>query len=156
MRDSEVLVLRYVLGCIRWEVPMPTIVRAIEHICPDGTVSVRSILASLSRDAIDISGGTEPPLQVGDLLEHYFPEGRRLNSQQLEQVGDALHSVLGHEHYMRTVDDDRLPLKRRWIWPLWAVLVLIRLAADRTDRTVMAVCDELAKLNGVRPVSVVG
>ncbi len=111
------------------------------------------VLLALAADALDEAGASrEHPVSYEGLRERYLPEiefrGRveHHKSHYALQAAAMIHGgvepdLLGEVTWWSRDD--------LWLWSLYALVIYVRVAAERTGRTVGAVCQSVATRHGV-------
>ena len=111
------------------------------------------VLLDLAADAIGVAGVTRgAPLEFEGIRERYLPEGTAHTKGQHHKSRFALRAaamvragvdpgLLDEVQWWQTDDV--------WYWSLEALVTYVRAAADRTDRSVGAVCRAIADEHGI-------
>lgn len=106
------------------------------------------VLLELAADALELSGASrQAPVDYEGIRERYLPE--------MELRGKAAHHR--SDYALRAVTMIRAGIapdlldevswwnaNDLWVWSLYALLVFVRIAAERTGAPVAAVCEQVA------------
>ncbi len=111
------------------------------------------VLLALAADALDEAGASrDHPISYEGLRERYLPEiefrGRveHHKSHYALQAAAMMHGgvepdLLGEVTWWSSDD--------LWLWSLYALIIYLRVAAERTATPIQAVCEALAARHGV-------
>ena len=111
------------------------------------------LLLDLAADAIDLAGATRrSPIEFEGIRDRYLPEGAAHTKAEHHKSTYALRAaamihgavdpaLLDEVQWWQTDDV--------WYWSLEAFVVYARVAADRTDQSVGAICRRIAADRGV-------
>jgi len=111
------------------------------------------VLLELAADAIEESGATrDDPIDYEDIRERYLPEAAFRGRNEHHKSHYALQSaamiragvqpdLLGEIRWWSTDD--------LWEYAFYALVVYVRVAAERSRRSVLEVCTRLASRHGV-------
>ena len=126
---------------------------ALAALHPKNDTFPGEVLLALAADALDEAGASrEHPASYEGLRERYLPEievrGRveHHKSRYALQAAAMIHGgvepdLLGEVTWWNRDD--------LWLWSLYALVIYVRVAAERTGRTVGAVCQSVAPRHGV-------
>ena len=112
------------------------------------------VLFELAADAIEVSGASRAqPIEFEQIRERYLPECGPLTKAQHHKSKYAIRAaamiragvdpgLLDEVGWWRTDD--------LWVWALDALVVYVRVAADRLDVPIDVVCERLAARHDVK------
>jgi len=118
------------------------------------------VLLQLAADAIEEAGATRAdPIDYEDIRERYLPEAKFRGRNEHHRSHYALQAaamiragvqpdLLGEIRWWGTDDF--------WEYALYALVIYVRVAADRTNRPLPELCARLAAHHGVEDAGVVG
>jgi hypothetical protein len=111
------------------------------------------VLLALAADAIEEGGASrDDPIQFAGIRERYLPESTARTKAQHHKSEFAIRAaamiragvdpgLLAEINWWRTDD--------LWVWAVDALIIYIRVAADRTGLPEAVICERLAARNGI-------
>ncbi len=120
---------------------------------PENNTFPGEVLLALAADALEIAGASrDRPVPYEGIRERFLPEivlrGRveHHKSHYALQAAAMIHGgvepdLLGEVTWWNRDD--------LWLWSLYALVIYVRVAAERTEATVGAVCQSVATRHGV-------
>lgn len=144
---------RIALGGIAAGVDLPDVARALEPLHPKHDTFPGEVLLELAADALEEGGvSREHPIGYEGIRQRYLPEQRLRGRTQHHKSHYALRAVamiragltpdlLDEVSWWNTND--------LWIWSLYALVIYLRVAAERTEESVAAICERVAARHGV-------
>jgi hypothetical protein len=145
--------MRIALGGIAAGDDLRAIGRGLEPLHPKNNTFPGEVLLELAADAIEESGASrEQPIEFEKIRERYLPECTAHTKEQHHKSEYALRAaamlragvdpgLLDEIVWWRTDD--------LWFWALDALVVYLRVAAERGGVPVGVVCERLAARHGV-------
>jgi len=122
--------------------------RQLEPLHPKNDTFPGEVLLELAADALDLSGASrDEPVEYEGIRERYLPEMQFRGKAQHHRGHYALRAVamiragvvpdlLDEVNWWHTND--------LWVWFLYALIIYVRIAAERTGEAVIEVCEHLA------------
>lgn len=129
------------------------LVRQLEPLHPKNDTFPGEVLLELAADALELSGASrEQPVDYEGIRERYLPEFEFRGKSQHRRS----HYALGAAAMIRAGVRPALLDEVMWwdtndlfVWSLYALVIYIRLAAERTGDAVAVVCERLAARHGI-------
>ena len=129
------------------------LVRQLEPLHPKHDTFPGEVLLELAADALELSGASrEQPLDYEGIRERYLPEFEFRGKTHHRRS----HYALGAAAMIRAGVRPALLDEVMWwdtndlfVWSLYALVIYIRVAADRTGDPVAVVCERLAARHGI-------
>jgi hypothetical protein len=132
---------------------LPDIARELEPLHPKNDTFPGEVLLTLAADALEEGRiSREQPIEYEAIRERYLPEQQFRGRVQHHRSHYALRAVA---MIRAGVTPDLLDevswwdTNDLWIWALYALVIYVRAAAERTGETTAAICQQLAARHGV-------
>lgn len=125
----------------------------LEPLHPRNNTFPGEVLLELAADALELSGASrEDPVEYEGIRERYLPEHHFSGKTEQHKSHYVLRAVatvragmtpdlLAKVSWWRTND--------LWIWSWYALVIFVRVAAERTGDSVALVCERIAARHGV-------
>ena len=125
----------------------------LEPLHPKNNTFPGEVLLELAADALDLSGASrERPVDYEGIRERYLPELEFHGKTQHRRS----HYALGAAAMIRAGIKPALLDEVIWwhtddlfVWSLYALIIYVRVAAERTGEPAAAVCEQLAAHHGI-------
>jgi hypothetical protein len=147
-------VIRVVLAGIARAEPLHDV---FEHVVPFLDYAFpfpANVLIELAADTLTLAGATRAtPVSLTDAHEHYLPEltisgnTAHQKSRVAIELAVALHGGIVPDYDAAAIWWQVQDLA---FYAFQAVAIMIRIAAERTDRSAASICDELAVAHGMK------
>lgn len=151
--EDRVKVIRVALRGIASGGDLDDVVLELEPVHPRKGTFPGEVLLELAADALDVSGASrEDPVEYEGIRERYLPEYHFRGKTEHHKSHYALRAsamiragiepdLLAEVSWWRTND--------LWIWAWYALVIFVRVAAERTGDQVAVVCERIAARQGV-------
>jgi hypothetical protein len=145
--------IKVALGGLSDGADLGQLVFALRELHPRNNTFPGEVLLELAADAIEESGASRSdPIDYEDIRARYIPEAEFRGRNEHHKSHYALHAaamiragvqpdLLGEIYWWNTDD--------LWEYALYAFVVYVRVAAERSGRSVAEVCARLAARHGV-------
>jgi hypothetical protein len=145
--------IKVVLGGLSAGGDLGRLVVALRQLHPRNNTFPGEVLLELAADAIEESGATrDDPIDYEDIRSRYLPDAEFRGRNEHHKSHYALQAaamiragvrpdLLGEIYWWNTDD--------LWEYALYALVIYIRIAAERSGRSVAEVCARLAGRHGV-------
>jgi len=152
--EDRVQVVRIALDGMSTGTDLDELRGRLEPLHPPHDTFPGEVLLDLAADAIEASGASRAqPIEFEQIRERYLPECGPLTKTQHHKSKYAIRAaamiragvdpgLLDEVGWWQTDD--------LWVWALDALVVYVRVAADRLDVPAEVVCERLAARHGVK------
>jgi hypothetical protein len=151
--EDRVQAIRISLSGIAGGERLSKLKAALEPLHPANDTFPGEVLLDLAADAIEEAGASRgDPIEFEGIRDRYLPE---CSAHTKEQHYKSEYAIRVAAMIRAGVDPGLLDEAVRWqnddlwVWPLDALAVYVRVAADRTGVQVAEVCERLARRHGV-------
>jgi hypothetical protein len=145
--------IRIALHGIAAGVDLPDLARELEPLHPKNDTFPGEVFLELAADALEAGGiSREQPVDYEGIRERHLPERQFRGRTEHHRSHYALRAVT---MIRAGVTPDLLDevswwdTNDLWIWSLYALVIYLRVAAERTGEAVAAVCQRVAKRHGI-------
>jgi hypothetical protein len=151
--DDRVEAIRIALRGLAAGADIEEIALQLEALHPKNNTFPAEVLLDLAADALELSGTNRAdPIDYEGIRETYLSECHFSGKTEHHKSHYALRSVamiragltpdlLGEVSWWRTND--------LWIWSWFALVIFVRIAAERTGDPIATVCQRIASRHGV-------
>jgi hypothetical protein len=151
--EDRVVAVRVVLSGIADETDLADLRTRVEPLNSPNDTFLGEVFLELAADAIEVSGASrERPIAFEKIRERHLPECTARTKAQHHKSIYALRAaamvragvdpgLLDEVSWWRTDD--------LWLWALDALVVYLRVAAERTGEPISVVCEQVAKQHSV-------
>lgn len=151
--EDRVVAVRIALSGIADETDLGELRTRVEPLNLRNNTFLGEVLLELAADAIEVSGASrELPIMFEKIRERHLPECTAHTNAQHHKSTYALRAaamvrggvdpgLLDEVSWWRTDD--------LWFWALDALVVYLRVAAERTGAPINVVCEQVANRHGV-------
>ncbi|MGH8984518.1 MAG: hypothetical protein ACRDY6_11665 [Acidimicrobiia bacterium] len=158
--EDRVESTRIALRVIALGVDLPDVARELEPLHPKNDTFPGEVLLALAADTLEEGGiSREQPVDYEGIRERYLPEQSFRGKAQHHRSHYALRAVtmiragltpnlLDEVSWWDTND--------LWIWSLYALVIYVRVAAERTGQSAAEICQRVAARHGIELVGARG
>lgn len=151
--EDRLEAIRIALGGIAVGVDLPDVARELEPLHPKNDTFPGEVFLELAADALDDSGiSREQPVDYERIRERYLPERPFRGRTQHHRSHYALRAVTMIRAGVTPDLVDEVSwwdTNDLWIWSLYALVIYVRVAAERTGEPVVAICQRVAARHGI-------
>jgi hypothetical protein len=152
--DDRAKAIRVALSGIADDLELGDLAALLAPLHPKNNTFPGEVMLELAADAIEESGATrEQPLESEGIRKRHLPEDRAHTKAQHRKAEYALRAaamvragvdpgLLDEVIWWRTDD--------LWFWALEALVIYVRVAAERRAETVSAICGRIASRHDVQ------
>jgi hypothetical protein len=146
-------IIRLTLSSLSAGADLDDIARSIAPPIDSHAIFPGDVLVELAADALELSGVSRAtPLPYSGIRERFLPERPFSGNTDHQKSHTALRAVaMTHGGVEPDLAEDAgwWRVQDFWIYALYATVIYVRAAAERTGTTPAEICSELAKRHGV-------